>query len=109
MTEVPGETPSIDHDVFQGMVTLASVPDGLYQLPCRVCDLAGNYLIIGAVETPFGGEDQSTLELDIRPGESNVHVLTESFLTVRAVLVAVNCAREQLVSRIDRAVLGGDR
>ncbi len=97
MTELPAETPAIDHDVFQGMITLTSIPDGLYQLQCRVRDTGGNYRIIGAVQSPIGGEDVSTIELDIRSGESQVYVMAESVLTVRAVLSdLVNCARPVL-------------
>lgn len=68
MVEVPSDTPSIPHDSFVGYRLLSDLPDGNYEVQCRVRDRWGNYTIIGAFQGASGGERLIELALEIRPG-----------------------------------------
>jgi hypothetical protein len=68
MSEDTGETPSIPHDVFTGMVDLTLVPNGNYRVEGRVRDVIGNYRILSEVQTPFGGEAVTLYEIIITEG-----------------------------------------
>jgi hypothetical protein len=68
MTELPDETPSIEHDVFRGYFVLSSKPDGLYWLQGRIRDVAGNYTILGAVASPNGTEQILNVGIEILTG-----------------------------------------
>ena len=68
MVEQPLLTPAIPFDVFRGQQALASLPNGSYEIRGRCRDELGHYSIIGAVQTPIGGEDLVTLPLQIVEG-----------------------------------------
>jgi hypothetical protein len=76
MNEVISETPSIPHDVFTGYASLSVLPDGDYFIEGRVRDIAGNYTILGAVDSPIGNERLIVLSFTVTGGaDSNVVVL----------------------------------
>lgn len=68
MIEVPEDTPQIPHDVFVGQTSLAGLPNGAFEIRGRVRDVAGNYSILSAVLSPFGGEQVVALGFSIAPG-----------------------------------------
>lgn len=68
MVEVPQETPAVPHDVFQGYRFLSALPDGEYQVQCRVRDVLGNYTVVGDVASPRGDERRIALSFEVRPG-----------------------------------------
>jgi hypothetical protein len=83
MTEVQAETPSVLHDYFRGALSLAGIPDGTYDVRCRVRDVVGNYSIIGAVASPIGTERVLSLRLTVRAGNPLRYVADSGPLTVR--------------------------
>ena len=56
LAELRDETPAIANDIFRGMIPLAGLPSGDYEMQGRVRDRAGNHTVIGAVASPRGGE-----------------------------------------------------
>ena len=70
VTPLPAETPAIGNDVFQITVPLSSLLNEVYAVEGRVRDIVDNYTIIGAVQTPIGGEDLSALTVEIVDGFS---------------------------------------
>jgi hypothetical protein len=68
MAELPTETPGVPHDVFRGAIGLSGLPDGEFEIRGRVRDPQGNYTILGAVASPFGGERIQILSFRIVPG-----------------------------------------
>lgn len=106
MVEVPAETPGIPNDYLRGGIALAGLPDGLYQVRCRVRDVVGNYTIIGSVSSPNGTEQVLALDLTIATGSPNIAVVQTGPLTVRGGLdVEVPRVLPMvLVDRFDEAV-----
>ena len=68
MIEQPLLTPTIPFDVFRGQIALAGLPNGSFEIRGRCKDELNHYTIIGAVQTPLGGEDLVTLPLQIVDG-----------------------------------------
>lgn len=83
MVPVPEETPAINNDVFRGTLDLTTMPNGFYELEGRVRDIMGNYTIFGAVQTPIGGENVTTLTLEIIDGFAARYVHNLPTVTVR--------------------------
>jgi hypothetical protein len=77
MAEDVTATPSIAHDVFEGMVDLTTTPDGLYTVEGRVKDSLGNYRILSSVQSPLGDEDITLFEITITPAEVVVRLPKE--------------------------------
>ena len=86
---LPGETPEIDNDVFQITVPLSSLQNEVYELEARVRDITGNYTIIGAVSTPLGGEDLSSLSIEIVDGFSVQYLFNVRYVSIRPTLEVV--------------------
>ena len=90
---VPDETPAIPNDVFRITVPLASTINGFYELEGRVRDLIGNYTIFGSVAVPIGGEDITTLTLEVVDGFAVQYTYQTSSVSVRPVLTVIDVAR----------------
>lgn len=69
MTEQAAETPLIPHDVFRGQASLAGLPNGDFEVRGRCRDTSGNYSILGAVQSPIGGEQVLTLAFEVKAGQ----------------------------------------
>ena len=91
--ELPGQTPVIPHDVFQGQSTLASLPDGDYEVRGRCRDVAGNYTILSSVQTPIGGEQVLPMDFEIRPGSGLHYPMPASAVLLRAGVAGPDLAR----------------
>lgn len=83
VTALPAETPAIDNDVFQITVPLSSLLNEVYAVEGRVKDIVDNYTIIGAVQTPIGGEGLSSLTVEIVDGFSIQYVHRIGAYTLR--------------------------
>lgn len=72
MSPYPGETPEVSNDVFKGTVTLASLPDGLFEVRGHARDTAGNSTVLGALAggNPPGARVLS-LQLTIASGSGS--------------------------------------
>lgn len=90
---VVDETPGIDNDVWRITVPLVSVVNGLYELEGRVRDLVGNHTIFGSVATPLGGEDITTLTLEIVDGNAIQYTQQTNSVTARQVLAVIGAER----------------
>ncbi|MCK5643218.1 MAG: hypothetical protein KAJ19_20585 [Gammaproteobacteria bacterium] len=90
---VPDETPGIPNDVWRITVPLASIDNGFYELEGRVRDIAGNYTIFGAVANPIGGEDITTLTLEVIDGFAVQYTYQTSSVTVRPTLEVIGAER----------------
>jgi len=125
MSHVPGETPTIPFDVFQGVYSpLADLPDGIYELRFRCRDVMGNYTIVNSVQNPFGGERILSLNLEIVPFlfgyiYQEGSVIARGGITidlrrgtlnadVSRVPVAENVGRVQLIASVQRVVPDAD-
>ena len=69
MLHVSEETPEIPFDVFRGQTSLAILPNGDYEVRGRCRDLAGNYTILSAFESPLGTEAVSAQLFNILQGQ----------------------------------------
>jgi len=83
---VPNETPSIDNDVWRITVPLVGVVNQTYELEGRVRDIIGNHTIFGAVASPIGGEDLTTLTLQVVEGYAIQYVQSTNNASARAAL-----------------------
>lgn len=83
MVAVPAETPDTPNDYFRGAVALASIPDGEYEVRCRVRDLVGNYTIVGSVASPLGTERILSLAIRIQVGSPIRYAVQVGPLTAR--------------------------
>ena len=81
---LPDETPGIDNDMFQVTIALSSLENTTYEVEGRVRDIIGNYTIFGAVDTPIGGEDITTLTMQIVEGYATSYVYEIGSIAVRA-------------------------
>ena len=81
---LPDETPVIDNDMFQATISLSSLENTTYEVEGRVRDIIGNYTIFGAVDTPIGGEDITTLTMQIVDGYATSYVHEIGSIAVRA-------------------------
>lgn len=90
---VPDETPQIPNDVWRITVPLASVDNGFYELEGRVRDIIGNYTIFGSVAVPIGGEDITTLTLEVVDGFAVQYTQVIGPFTVRPVLDVIGAER----------------
>ena len=88
MAPQPDQTPLIPNDVFRGPVTLATLPDGDYELRGRVRDVTGNYTILSAFASPQGGEDVQAIVLTILPGNGYQLLFSEGATLTTAVVAA---------------------
>lgn len=70
MVEQPDETPEIPFDVFVGIRSLASLPDGDYEIRGRCRDVVGNYTIMNSINNPLGTENTTELLLTIKTGSA---------------------------------------
>ena len=91
---LPAETPAIDNDVFQATISLASLENTVYEVEGRVKDLTVNYTIFGSVQNPIGGEDITTLTIEIVDGFSVSYVHQTGPVSLRAA---------QIVDIVERA------
>lgn len=94
MIPVPEETPGINNDVFRGTFDISSMPNGFYELEGRVRDIMGNYTIFGAVQNPIGGENVTTLTLQIVDGFAARYVYNLPAVTVRPSVSVDTVGRE---------------
>ena len=83
MLSVPSETPSVDNDYFRGAISLLTIPNGQYEVRCRVKDVVGNYTIIGAVSSPIGGERILSLPIDVLAGDPVRYIVDVGPLALR--------------------------
>jgi len=90
---VVGETPAIPNDVWRITVPLASVNNGFYELEGRVRDITGNHTIFGAVASPIGGEDITTLTLEVVDGFAVQYTYQTTNVIVRPVLDVIGAER----------------
>lgn len=90
---VPDETPGIDNDVWRITVPLASIDNGFYELEGRVRDIVGNYTIFGSVALPYGGENYTTLTLEVVDGFAVQYTYQTSSVIVRPVLDVIGAER----------------
>lgn len=74
------ETPSVPHDQFEGSYPFELLPDGDYEIYGRLRDVAGNYVVLGTVAHPYGGESVIRVVLTIlSDGNVEVRIITLSF------------------------------
>lgn len=66
MAEVAGGGP-YDHDHFEGSRSASAMPLGAYEIRGRVRDIAGNYTILSAFQTPLGTERVIPLGFNLVP------------------------------------------
>ncbi|MEZ0137380.1 MAG: hypothetical protein AB9Q17_02395 [Candidatus Reddybacter sp.] len=83
MIAQPGETPSVDNDVFKGSYLFSLLPDGDYEIRGRVRDVVGNHTILSAFQTPAGGEGVQALGLTIADGFGTIWVIDAGPLLIR--------------------------
>lgn len=81
---LPAETPAIDNDVFQATISLSSLENTVYEVEGRVRDVIGNYTIFGSVANPIGGENITTLTVEIIDGFSVSYVHNVGPVSLRA-------------------------
>lgn len=108
MSPVPGVTPEIPNDVFQGVIALSSIANGTYSLQGRVRDIIGNYSILGAVDPSiaFGDEQVLTLELEVLPGYATVWISKLGPLALRGAVEVPVERSEDPISVAKRGTLG---
>jgi len=104
MTHVPAATPTVDFDVFEGTITLNTIPDGRYELRGRVVDTLGNYTIISAINPALviGGERIVNVQIVVVPGFPIVYYVDTSGTGRPA--QSVNGARDSALISADRDV-----
>lgn len=90
---VPDETPQIPNDVWRISIPLASINNEFYELEGRVRDIVGNYTIFGAVANPIGGEEITTLTLEVVDGFAVQYTQIIGPFTVRPVLEVIGAER----------------
>ena len=90
---VPAETPAIDNDVWRITVPMVSTINGFYELEGRVRDLFGNHTIFGSVAFPLGGEDITTLTLEIVDGSAVQYTQETSSVSARQILTVIGAER----------------
>lgn len=98
MNELTSETLEIAQDVFSGVVPLASLADGLYEIEGRVRDVVGNFLILTQVQNPYGTETVLLLQLFIDEAFSGVIVFIGPFNLSGGFSVPVEIKNELLMT-----------